>query len=156
MNGNQLFIYLLWRLKHLPEAAVLWVLLKEWGDEYEYKTSGIRMAEDQLPDTIQIKAAQRAIRSLETKGLIKVRIHKKTATRITVNREAVLDLLESGDEFDQRLPGLSQHEFPFLKAWTERHQAKTETDAAIAAATDTSLIQTATPNVPQEPPDPTT
>ena len=126
MNGNLLFIHLVHRLRHYVEAAVLWVLIKEWADVEEFKTSSIRMAYDQLPDTIEKKAAQRAFQSLSARGLISVRIHRKTATLVKVNREAVLELLEGGEEFDQRLPGLSQHTFPLLDAWAAEKVRRAE------------------------------
>ncbi|SCK55727.1 hypothetical protein VAR608DRAFT_5757 [Variovorax sp. HW608] len=129
MKGNELFIELVLRLKHFADAAVLWILIKERADVKEFKTSAVRMAYDQLPGTIDRNAAQRAFKSLQDRGLIRVRIHRKTATMVTVNREAVFDLLDS--ELEERLPGLSKHEFPFLEAWdTERALPQQKRQAA--------------------------
>jgi hypothetical protein len=123
MNGTELFIHLLLRLRHYPDAAVLWVLLKERADVKEFKTTSMLLSHIQLSGTIDRKAAQRSVKNLQALGLLNVRIHAKTATQVTVNREAVLDLLDS--ELEERLPGLSKKVFPFLEAWTLDQQRRT-------------------------------
>ncbi|KQP14875.1 hypothetical protein [Pseudorhodoferax sp. Leaf267] len=123
MNGSDLFVHLVLRLRHYPNAAVLWVLLKERADIKEFKTTSMLLSYIQLSGTIDRNAAKRAIKSLEALGLINVRMHSKTATQVTVNREAVLDLLDS--ELEERLPGLSKKVFPFLEAWTLDQQRRT-------------------------------
>jgi DNA-binding transcriptional regulator YhcF (GntR family) len=134
MNGDQLFINLVLRLKNYPEAAVLWSLLREWADDREFKTSRWRMANDSLNGTIDEKTTERVFRSLEAQGLIKVRIHKNTATRITVNQEAVLDLLDQ-KSFINLLPGQGvEHEINLLRVREERLKAKAEALAAAESA----------------------
>lgn len=135
MKGNELFIELVLRLKHFSDAAVLWILIKERADIKEFKTSVVRMAYDQLPGTIDKWAAHRSLKHLQELGLIRIRIHRKTATLVTVDRQAVFDLLDT--ELEERLPGLSKHEFPFLEAWdTERalRQQKRKAEAEAAAS----------------------
>lgn len=122
MNGSDLFIHLLLRLRHYPDAAILWVLLKERADVKEFKTTSMLMSHVQLSGTIDRKTAQRSVKNLQALGLIAVRIHRKTATLVTVNRNAVLDLLDS--ELEERLPGLSLKVFPFLDAWAAHQQAR--------------------------------
>ncbi len=87
MNGSDLFVHLVLRLRHYPNAAVLWVLLKERADIKEFKTTSMLLSYIQLSGTIDRNAAKRAIKSLEALGLINVRMHSKTATQVTVNRE---------------------------------------------------------------------
>jgi hypothetical protein len=120
---DQLFIHLVLRLRHYPEAAVLWSLIRV-DDDGECKTSAYEMAHNRLDGIIDRISAQRAFKVLKAKELIKTRIHKNTATLVKVNREAVLDLLENGEEFFDWLPGQFNEEVGFLKAWDERRQAK--------------------------------
>lgn len=128
MNGSDLFVHLLLRLRHYPDAAVLWVLIKERADVKEFKTTSMLMSHIQLSGTIDRKMAQRSVKNLQALGLIEVRIHRKTATLVTVNRNAVLDLLDT--ELEERLPGLSQKVFPFLDAWAADQQARAAARAA--------------------------
>lgn len=128
MNGSDLFIHLVLRLRHYPDAAVLWVLIKERADVKEFKTTSMLMSHIQLSGTIDRNAAKRAVKNLQALGLIDVRIHRKTATLVKVNRDAVLDLLNT--ELEERLPGLSKKVFPFLDAWAADRQAR----AAVRAA----------------------
>lgn len=128
MNGSDLFVHLLLRLRHYPDAAVLWVLIKERADVKEFKTTTMLMSHIQLSGTIDRNTAHRSIKNLQALGLVNVRIHRKTATLVAVNRDAVLDLLDT--ELEERLPGLSQKVFPFLDAWVANQQARAAARAA--------------------------
>lgn len=116
MNGRDLFVHLLLRMRHFGDAAVLWVLLKERAEKKELKTTSMLMSHVQLAGAIDRNAAKRAFKSLQDQGLIHVRVHRKTATLVKVDREAVLDLLRT--PLDERLPGLSAKVFPFLESWS--------------------------------------
>lgn len=120
MTGCDLFVHLVLRLRHYADAAVLWVLLKERADIKEVKTTSMLMSHVQLAGTVDRVSAHRSIKSLQATGLIRVRVHRKTATLITVDRDAVLDLLRS--PLDERLPGLSLKVFPFLQSWVDDRQ----------------------------------
>lgn len=117
MNGSELFVHLLLRLRHYSDAAVLWVLIKEGAEIKEFKTTSMLISHVHLVGTVDRWAAHRSIKSLQAQGLIKVRVHRKTATLIAVDKAAVLGLLRK--PLDGRLPGLSLKEFPFLSAWSE-------------------------------------
>lgn len=117
MTGCDLFVNLVLRLRHYGDAAVLWVLIKERAEVRELKTTSMLISHVQLAGTVDRMSAHRSFKNLQAKGLIKVRVHRKTATLITVDRVAVLDLLST--PLDERLPGLSQKTFPFLDNWAE-------------------------------------
>jgi hypothetical protein len=118
MQDSTLFIHLVLQLHHFADAAVLWVALKEHADVREFRTSSTRMSSVELAEAIDRKTVQRSFARLEELGLINVRIHSKTATLITVNREAVLALL--GTVLNVRLPGLDDgRAYPFLQAWEQ-------------------------------------
>jgi len=135
MTGDQLFINLVFRLRSFTEAAVLWQMFREQADESEYKTTAAGIAE-KLDQTINKLAVQRAFKTLESRGLIVVRIHKNTATQIKVNREAVFTLLET-KLFPMFLPGQGkEHDLPFLAAFNAR-QENDKTNAAVETASTT-------------------
>lgn len=115
MKANTLFLQLVQRLHNYVDASVLWVLLKEEADIKEYAMTAGKMAEQQLCGTISIATAKRSIERLAGAGYISVRTHKNTKTLVTVNREAVLDLLR--ESLPERLPAFSKKEFDFLDAW---------------------------------------
>lgn len=115
MTGNELFAQLVQRLMRYEDAAVLWILLKEQADVREHSTTAWTVANEQLCETVSRAAVQRAVRRLQDQGLLAARTHKNTATLITVNREAVLQLLRL--PMPERLPALSQKQFAFLDAW---------------------------------------
>ena len=120
MTGPELFIHLLLRLRHHADAAVLWILLKERAEIKELTTTSMLISHVQLAGLVDRSTAHRSIKSLQGLGLIKTRIHRKTATLISVDQTAVLELLRT--PLDERLPGLSRKVFPFLDAWThDRH-----------------------------------
>jgi hypothetical protein len=136
VNADQLFINLSYRLRNFPETIVLWELLRTQADERVCRTTATRLSADRLDKTIDAKAVQRAFKTLEKKGLIEVRIQRNTATSITVNREAVFQLLNT--ELDGYfLPGQGkEHDLPFLRSWNERQQP--EPSGAIAVPTETA------------------
>lgn len=137
MNGNELFGQLVQRLQSYPDAAVLWILLKEEADVREEHTTASKMANEQLCETVSRAAVQRAFKRLAGQGFLSIRSQKNTKTLITVHREAVLELLRQ--PMPQRLPALSQKRFPFLEAWAEdRSAAEAEARAADAGASDSA------------------
>jgi hypothetical protein len=126
-DGSQLFIHLILKLRHFADACVLWVLLKERADVKEVTTTSMLMSHVQLADLIDRNAAKRAFHSLQQLGLIRVRVHRKTATLVMVDRPAVLQLLAGA--LDDRLPGLSGKAFPFLDAWSAELSAEARASA---------------------------
>ena len=118
MQGSELFLRFVLHLRNYADAAVLWVALKERADIKEFRTTSMLMSHIDLCDTIDRSAAKRSFKRLAELGLIDLQIHPKTATKVIVNREAVLELLRG--ELDERLPGLDASvDFPFLQAWAE-------------------------------------
>jgi hypothetical protein len=117
MTSAELFVHLLLRLRHHADAAVLWVLIKERADVRELKTTSMDISHVQLAGMVDRWTVRRSINSLQASGLVSVRIHRKTATLISVDRQAVLSLLRT--PLDERLPGLSRKAFPFLAAWSD-------------------------------------
>lgn len=154
MTGSELFVHLLLRLGHYADAAVLWVLIKERADVKELKTTSMLIANVQLSGMVDRWTARRSIKTLQERGLISVRIHRKTATLISVDRAAVLDFLRS--PLDERLPGLSKKVFPFLDAWSLDIEARCESagHASAAALTPSSpeadAVAPPCPNVPAD------
>lgn len=130
-NGNDLFSQLCQRMHSYPDAAVLWIFLKEEADVIEYGATAGKMAEQQLCDTLSSTTVQRSMQRLREIGFIKTRVHKNTKTLVTVNREAVLDLLRQ--PIPERLPAVSKKQFAFLDAWNA-DRAAVAAAAAIAAA----------------------
>lgn len=116
-TGPQLFIELMLRLKNFPEAAVLWLLLKEHADIREFKVSTGSIALELLPGVTNQREVHRAIVRLKKQGLIQARIHANYRTLVTVDRTAVLALLR--EPVADRLPGRNQKHFPFLDAWRD-------------------------------------
>lgn len=122
MQSSTLFIHLVLHLRHYADAAVLWAVLNEHADVQEYRTTSTAMASAVLGETVDRKTVQRSFKRLEDLGLVSVRIQSKTATRISVNRQAVLELLRTRLRSD--LPGLdTSADFPFLHAWAEDRKA---------------------------------
>ncbi|WP_312840935.1 hypothetical protein [Delftia tsuruhatensis] len=115
MNANSLFVQLVQRLHDYPEASVLWVLLKEEADVKEYSMTAGKMATEHLCKTLSAATVRRSIERLAGNGFISVRVHKNTKTLVTVNRDAVLNLLRK--RLPSRLPAVSKKEFDFLDAW---------------------------------------
>ena len=117
MNGNDLFAQLVQRLQSYPDAAVLWIFIKEHGDVEEIAVTSGKLEETELCKTISLATVKRSIQRLQKIRFISVRTQKNTLTRVTVHREAVLDLLRR--PMPERLPALSKKTFPFLAAWNE-------------------------------------
>lgn len=115
MTGPDLFKALVQLMRNYADAAVLWILLKEEADVKEEGVTSGGLAEIQLCDTIDRKTAQRSIQRLRDMGFITTRVHKNTKTLVTVNREAVLELLRK--PIPERLPAVSKKQFAFLDAW---------------------------------------
>ncbi len=115
MNASSLFVQLVQRFHNYEVAAVLWVLLKEEADVKEYGMTAGKMADEQLCQTISESTVRRAIDRLAGAGFISVRVHKNTKTLVSVNRDAVLELLRK--RLPERLPAVSKKEFDFLDAW---------------------------------------
>lgn len=122
MTTSDLFVHLVLRLRHHADAAVLWVLIKERADVKELKTTSMDISHVQLAGMVDRWTVRRSIKNLQESGLINVRIHRKTATLISVDRQAVLALLRT--PLDERLPGLSRKVFPFLAAWSDDFQTQ--------------------------------
>lgn len=115
MKANTLFLQLVQRLHNYVDASVLWVLLKEEADIKEYAMTAGKMADQQLCGTVSVTTVKRAIDRLAGAGYVSVRVHKNTKTLVTVNREAVMDVLRVS--LPERLPAVSKKEFAFLDAW---------------------------------------
>lgn len=122
MTGRELFVQLVLRLRHYPDAAILWILIKERAEAKELKTTIMLLSHVQLAGTVDRATTHRSIKNLQARGLIRVRVHRKTATLITVDQAAVLDLLRA--PLDERLPGLSQKVFPFLDSWADDRESR--------------------------------
>ncbi|WP_404298983.1 hypothetical protein [Alicycliphilus denitrificans] len=132
MTGPDLFVHLVQRMRVYADAAVLWILLKEEADVTETGTTSGSMAETQLCNSIDRKTAQRSLQRLEVLGFITTRVHKNTKTLVTVNREAVLDLLRQ--RIPERLPAVSKKQFAFLDAWNADRAAIAAAEAIAAAS----------------------
>lgn len=126
MNANMLFAKLVQHLTNYNDAAVLWTLLKERADCKEIGVSVNEIAGLQLCSTVAPKTVHRTIEKLQQMGFITVRVQHKSKTLVTVNREAVLDLLNQ--PLPERLPACSKKTFPFLDAWNARLEAKSESN----------------------------
>ena len=114
MTCDRLFIELVHRLGKYAEVMVLYAVIQQRANESEFKTTASRIAEDILQGSVDVKSVQRAIHSLETKGLIRTRIHANHRTHITLIQEAMSALLR--EPLNPDLPGLRQETFPFLSA----------------------------------------
>lgn len=115
LTGNDLFSQLVQQLHNYADAAVLWIFLKEEADEIEYGAKSGKMSEEQLCSTVSSATVKRSIQRLQETGFITTRVHKNTKTLVTVNREAVLELLRK--PIPERLPAVSKKQFAFLDAW---------------------------------------
>lgn len=128
MNASSLFVQLVQRLHSYEVASVLWVLLKEEADVKEYGMTAGKMADEHLCQTVSESTVRRAIDRLAGAGFISVRVHKNTKTLVSVNRDAVLELLRK--RLPERLPAVSKKEFDFLDAWnSELGSQMAEVDA---------------------------
>lgn len=134
MTGPDLFAELVQLIRNYADAAVLWILLKEEADVQEKGVTSGGLAETQLCDTIDRKTAQRSIQRLREMGFISTRVHRNTKTLVTVNREAVLNLLRQ--RIPERLPAASKKQFEFLDVWNADRAARAAQEA-IAAASQT-------------------
>jgi hypothetical protein len=117
MTASSLFVELVHRLQKHTDASVLSVLLADQADVVEVKTSAGRISMDRLGESISRLEVHRALKRLSDSGLISVRIHANTRTHVTVDRAAVLALLQK--PLPPRLPGLVEREFPFLDVWRQ-------------------------------------
>jgi len=137
MNCNNLFMHLIQRMKSYADASVLWVFLKEHADEDEYAVSVYKLAEIQLCGDISKDAAHRSIKKLQELGFLNVRVRKNSETLVTVNREAVLELLRK--PVAERMPAVSKKVFPFLDAWNAdltQRESGAQTDGDSGAIQD--------------------
>jgi hypothetical protein len=114
MHGDELFLKLVLHLRAYCDAALLWTLLRQRGDLMEVRGSIQTLSHDWLAQSVTPRQTRLAIQRLERMNLIDTRVHRKTATIITVHRSAVLDLLQQ--PLDARLPGIDRVQFPFLRA----------------------------------------
>lgn len=115
MNCNDLFSQLVQRLHSYSDAAILWTFLKEEADVDEYGATSGGMADIQLCGTLGRNTVLRSIERLQGAGFVSTRVHRNTKTLVTVNREAVLELLRK--RIPERLPAVSKKQFAFLDAW---------------------------------------
>ncbi|MGB6094797.1 MAG: hypothetical protein WBF95_00635 [Comamonas thiooxydans] len=117
MNSNDLFIRLVQIFQSYSDAAVLWTFLKGHADVSEAAITAGDVSSIELCETVQKKTVQRTIQKFQEMGFINVRVQKNTKTLVTVNRDAVLDLLRQ--PIAERLPSISKKHFPFIDAWNE-------------------------------------
>lgn len=115
MKSQLLFIELVHRLKHYTDAMFLFGMLKERADLREFESTRPKMSRRQMEGAVTDREVRRSLERLQDSGLITVRTHANTRTHVTVNRQAVLDLLRQ--PVSPRLPGLHEFSFPFLDAW---------------------------------------
>lgn len=132
MNCNDLFAQLVQRMRSYTDASVLWIFLKEHADETEYAVSVYQLAETQLCGDISKDAAHRSIKKLQLLGYLSARVRRNSETLITVNRDAVLELLRQ--PVPVRMPAMSEKAFPFLDAWNADIQQR----VAVAQSPDDS------------------
>ncbi len=116
-SGNDLFTQFVQLFRSYTDAAVLWVLLKERGDIGEIAITSGSITEVELCRTIPLPTVKRTLQRLQETGFINVRVQKNTKTLVTVNRDAVLDLLRQ--PIAERLPSVSKKHFPFIDGWNE-------------------------------------
>lgn len=74
-----------------------------------------QLADVQLAGDLKKDAVHRSLQRLQELGFISIRVRRKSETLITVDREAVLNLLRA--PIAERLPAVSKKVFPFLDAW---------------------------------------
>lgn len=117
MTSDRLFVELLHRLGKYSDALMLHTALREQADVAEWKTAVTQVSQFALDGQINKWQAQRALDRLTQLGLIEVRIHAKTATLITVDRDAVMELLQQ--PVSNTLPGMRREDFAFLQAWND-------------------------------------
>ena len=123
MTSERLFAELLHRLGRYTEAMVLYAVIQQRADEFEFKTTASRISADILQGAVDKKNVQRSLAALEARGLVDLRTHPNHRTHITLNQEAVLTLLREPTSCD--LPGLREETFPFLSACADAVQAET-------------------------------
>ncbi|MBR5950394.1 MAG: MarR family transcriptional regulator [Actinomycetaceae bacterium] len=107
--SQQLFVELLHRLGTYGDACVLYSLLQRHADEREYKTSMTVIA---TAIGISRQQVHRAIKRLEAMGLVRSRAQSNYRTCVTVDREAVSQLMRQ--PIPENLPGINNEVFPFL------------------------------------------
>jgi hypothetical protein len=87
------------------------------GDIGEIAITSGSITEVELCRTIPLPTVKRTLQRLQETGFINVRVQKNTKTLVTVNRDAVLDLLRQ--PIAERLPSVSKKHFPFIDGWNE-------------------------------------
>lgn len=115
MTNEQLFVHLLHRICKYSDALVLHTVLQDHGDKRQVKTSAVKMALDSLRGQVSPKQVQRSLKRLESMGLINVMPQPNYRTLVTVNSDALLELLNQ-DPLSGMLPGFRANTFPFLDA----------------------------------------
>lgn len=110
------------------DAMLLHYLLRQGADGTEFKTTAVKVALDALHGCINRRDVQRSVERLTKLELISTRVHANTRTHFSVNRQAVLALLEK--PLPRNLPGIDERHFPFLDEWESLHSDASSADAA--------------------------
>ncbi|WP_157539097.1 hypothetical protein [Hydrogenophaga flava] len=126
------------------DAMLLHYLLRQGADGTEFKTTAVKVALDALHGCINRRDVQRSVERLTKLELISTRVHANTRTHFSVNRQAVLALLEK--PLPRNLPGIDERHFPFLDEWESLHS-----DAPSAHAANESTVGQEGNPVPQTP-----
>ena len=126
------------------DAMLLHYLLRQGADGTELKTTAVKVALDALHGCINRRDVQRSVERLTKLELISTRVHANTRTHFSVNRQAVLALLEK--PLPRNLPGIDERHFPFLDEWESLHS-----DALSADAANESTVGQEGDPVPQTP-----
>ncbi|GKS86960.1 hypothetical protein AVMA1855_22430 [Acidovorax sp. SUPP1855] len=117
MTSDRLFVELLHRLGKYSDALILHTALKEEADVTEWRAATTQVAMYNLDGRINQRQVLRSLHRLAELGLVQLRTHAKTATLITVDRDAVMELLQQ--PVSSQLPGMRGKDFAFLQAWND-------------------------------------
>lgn len=115
-SGNDLFIHRS-AIQKLHGCCGSLGLTQRAGDIGEIAITSGSITEVELCRTIPLPTVKRTLQRLQETGFINVRVQKNTKTLVTVNRDAVLDLLRQ--PIAERLPSVSKKHFPFIDGWNE-------------------------------------
>jgi hypothetical protein len=122
MNEKDFLLQLIYRLKEVDTAFLLYFLIAGKADQTSQKTSLTTLAQNMLGGHLTKSQVMRATQKLIARGLITTTVYPKTSTSYSVNVSAVYALFDQPLAWCRWLPGLSNEtiEIPFLETFKER------------------------------------
>jgi hypothetical protein len=122
MNEKDFLLQLIYRLKEVDAAFLLYFLMASKADQKPQKTSFSSLAQNMLGGHLSTLQVRRATQKLIARGLITTVVYPKTSTSYSVDVSAVYALFDQPLAWCRWLPLLSEEtiEIPFLETFKDK------------------------------------